>query len=47
MTEAVMFTNHYDCPCGNTWSDRWAAMSDDDCSECGLTCSPTDSEEED
>lgn len=39
------FLNHYECPCGHTWSDEWSCMCDDECGECGTTCSPTDSEE--
>lgn len=39
------FANHYDCPCGCTWTDEWDCMCDDDCPECGITCSPSDSDE--
>jgi hypothetical protein len=39
------FINHYDCPCGNAWTDQWTATCDDDCPACGTTCEPTRSEE--
>lgn len=38
------FENTYECPCGATWHDFWCAACDDDCPECGTTCSPSDSE---
>ena len=31
-----MFLNHYECPqCEHDWEDRWSAMCDDDCPNCG------------
>lgn len=33
--------NHYDCStCGAVWDDLWSCASDDDCPECGSTCTP-------
>lgn len=37
--------NHYSCDCGEEWSDQWACACDDDCPACGVTCSPTDSDD--
>lgn len=41
------FRNHYECPCGTEWSDEWSCTCDDDCPDCGTTCSPSESEESD
>lgn len=43
--ERHTFRNHYECPCGATWSDTWTCMVDDDCPDCGTTCSPDESED--
>lgn len=40
-----LWDNHYECPCGEEWTDRWSATCDDDCPKCGTTCSPSSSEE--
>jgi hypothetical protein len=38
--------NTYDCPrCKTHWTDEWDCGCDDDCPQCGLTCSPTSSED--
>jgi len=37
--------NHYVCPCGCTWRDHWSCACDDDCPDCGTTCSPDDSDD--
>lgn len=42
---AHTFRNHYECPCGETWSDTWTCIVDDDCPGCGTTCSPDESED--
>jgi predicted RNA-binding Zn-ribbon protein involved in translation (DUF1610 family) len=35
--EKHWFINYYTCPrCSFQWSDRWTAMCDDDCPNCGL-----------
>ena len=37
--------NTYHCPkCGCEWRDEWDCGVDDDCPDCGTTCSPVDSE---
>ena len=36
--------NHYECPCGCRWHDEWDCACDDDCPDCGTTCSPVESE---
>lgn len=42
---AAWFLNYYQCPCGNTWSDEWSCTCDDECSECGLSISPDESDD--
>ena len=38
-----MMTNRYTCPeCGASWEDEWTCACDDDCPNCGTTCSPED-----
>jgi hypothetical protein len=40
------FTNYYECPeCNYEWQDEWDCACDDDCPNCGLTCSPCDTDE--
>lgn len=39
------FLNHYECPCGETWSDPSPSQTDDECPKCGTTCSPSESED--
>jgi hypothetical protein len=36
----------YECPCGNTWQDRWSCAVDDECDECGTVCQATIVEDE-
>lgn len=36
--------NSYTCLCGAQWGDEWDCEVDDDCPECGTTCSPETSE---
>jgi len=39
------FRNHYWCDCGCTWPDEWSCTCDDDCPDCGATCSPVNSDD--
>ena len=41
------FLNFYRCDrCGQTWTDEWSCMCDDECPECGARdMSPFDSED--
>jgi predicted nucleic acid-binding Zn-ribbon protein len=41
------FANHYTCDrCGETWTDEWSCMCDDDCPHCGARhMSPDDSDD--
>lgn len=43
--DGTWFKNTYRCDCGETWDDEWSCQCDDDCPECGTTCSPDESEE--
>lgn len=37
-----MFNNHYDCECGTSWNDTSEGTQDDQCPNCGTSCSPTE-----
>lgn len=43
--EVVTWRNHYECPCGEAWTDRWCCQCDDECPSCGADCSPSESED--
>jgi hypothetical protein len=43
--DGAWFLNHYQCDCGHAWDDEWSCTCDDECGECGATCSPHESEE--
>jgi hypothetical protein len=36
----VMFTNHYRCPCGHEWIDKWVHASNDRCPKCNKEIEP-------
>jgi hypothetical protein len=29
------FRKTHECPCGNTWTEEWSCLCDDECSRCG------------
>lgn len=37
--------NQYECDCGATWTDMWDCGCDDECPACGLTVSPSESDD--
>jgi len=37
----ALFSNHYECPCGNRWEDQWDCTCDDRCPVCSTSCSPS------
>lgn len=41
----AMFRNHYQCDCGEEWSDEWSAMCNDKCPECNSEIEPYESED--
>jgi hypothetical protein len=41
----ALFLNHYECPCGEEWSDESDCTNDDRCPACRLSCSPVESED--
>lgn len=43
--QTLKFRNHYECLCGSVWWDDWSCIVDDDCPQCGLNCSPSESED--
>lgn len=36
----VVWLNHYECECGETWEDEWSCGCDDDCPACSASISP-------
>ena len=38
--EPKVFTNHYRCPCGKEWEDRWSCACNDKCPECNKEIEP-------
>ena len=36
--------NHYECVCGETWTDQWSCQCDDECPSCGRKISPHSSD---
>lgn len=40
----LVAANTYDCDCGEGWTDLWGCSVDDECPECGTTCSPASTE---
>lgn len=41
----AMFRNHYNCPCGHSWTDDHTATCDDKCEKCNAAIQPTYSED--
>ena len=39
------YINHYRCPCGEEWHDRWSCMCNDRCPACNKEIEPHDSED--
>jgi hypothetical protein len=40
------YLNHYDCDrCGTEWANCWSCMCDDKCPSCGVSVSPSNSED--
>lgn len=41
----LALSNAYVCPdCGNSWTDEWSCAVDDECSACGASSSPQNSD---
>lgn len=40
-----LFLNHYECPCGASWTDEWACTCNDRCPKCNKEIEPTKSED--
>lgn len=41
----MTFLNHYECTCGEKWTDKWSCACNDRCPSCRKEIEPHDSED--